>query len=258
MILDCHVHLPSTGLKSTLEWEPCTKDTGAAMAYLRRCGVDSLVGSSTRALLAQSPEEVRTGNDETARTALEYPDFVVPACQLNTNFQRDAIEELLRCKSVLGMIWIGELCGYIGGYSYDTSSFRQVILTATEMDMIVQIHDDSSEDMARLLAEFPKTTFVLAHLGDSPQEVEERIALAARFENLYLDISGHGYQRMGVLELAVRQAGHERVLFGSDFTINDPAGVIARIQTADFDDETKAGILGGNVSRLLKEHGWKN
>src|SRR5512141_391058 len=124
MILDCHVHLPSAGLKSTLEWESYTKDTDAAIAYLRRCGVDGLVGSSTRALLAQSPEEVRAGNDETAQTALEYPDFVIPACQLNTNFQRDAIEELLRCKSVLGMIWIGELCGYIGGYSYDTSSFR--------------------------------------------------------------------------------------------------------------------------------------
>jgi uncharacterized protein len=258
MILDCHVHLPSAGLKSTLEWEPCTRDTDAAMAYLRRCGVDGLIGSSTRALLAQSPEEVRAGNDETAQAALDYPGYVVPACQLNTNFQKEAMEELRYCKSTLGMVWIGELCGYIGGYSYDTASFRQVIGMATEMDMIVQIHDDSAEDMARLLAEFPKTAFVLAHLGDSPEEVEGRIALAARFENLYLDICGHGYQRMGVLELAVHQAGRERVLFGSDFTINDPAGVIARIQAADFDAETKAGLLGGNVSRLLKEHGWKN
>lgn len=258
MILDCHVHLPSTGLKSTLEWEPCTKDTDAAMAYLRRCGVDGIVGSSTRALLAQSPEEVQAGNDETAQTAFEYPGYVVPACQLNTNFQKESIEELHRCKSILGMVWIGELCGYIGGYSYDTDSFRQVIGMATEMDMIIQIHDDSSEDMARLLAEFPTTTFVLAHLGDSPEEVEERIALAARFENLFLDICGHGYQRMGVMELAVRQAGRERVLFGSDFTINDPSGVIARIQAADFDAETKAGLLGGNLSRLLKAHGWKN
>ena len=99
---------------------------------------------------------------------------------------------------------------------------------------------------------------MLAHLGDAPEEVEERIGLAARFPNLYLDICGHGYQRMGVLELAVRQAGRERVLFGSDYTINDPAGVIARIQVADFDAETKDGLLGGNLSRLLNEHGWKN
>jgi predicted TIM-barrel fold metal-dependent hydrolase len=228
------------------------------MIYLRRCGVDFIVASSTRALLAQSPEEVVAGNDETVKTAREYPGFVVPACQINTNFQRESIEELYRCYRTLGMIWLGELCGYIGGYSYDTDSFRKAIRAATQMDMIVQIHNDSSEDMARLLAEFPETTFVLAHLGDAPEEVEERIALAARFRNLYLDICGHGYQRMGVLELAVRQAGRERVLFGSDFTINDPAGVIARINAADFDTETKAGILGDNLSSLLEKHGWKN
>ena len=98
----------------------------------------------------------------------------------------------------------------------------------------------------------------LPTLGDSPEEVEERIGLAARFPNLSLDICGHGYQRMGVLELAVQQAGSGRVLFGSDYTINDPAGVIARIQAADFNAETKAGLLGGNLSRLLGEHGWKN
>ncbi len=258
MIFDCHVHLPSPGLKRTLEWEPCTTDIGAAMVYLRRCGVDGIVASSTRSLLAQTPEEVQAGNDELAQASRQNPDFVVPACQVNTNFPQQAIEELYRCKNKLGMIWVGELCGYIGGYSYDTPSFREAIRVATEMDMIIQIHDDSAEDMARLLAEFPKTTFVLAHLGDAPEEVEERISLAARFQNLYLDICGHGYQRMGVLELAVRQAGRERVLFGSDFTINDPAGVIARIQAADFDAETKNGLLGGNLSRLLNEHGWKN
>lgn len=99
---------------------------------------------------------------------------------------------------------------------------------------------------------------MLAHIGDSPEEVEERIGLAARFPNLFLDICGHGYQRMGVLELAVCQAGSGRVLFGSDYTINDPAGVIARIQAADFGAQTKAGLLGGNLSRLLGEHGWKD
>jgi predicted TIM-barrel fold metal-dependent hydrolase len=86
--------------------------------------------------------------------------------------------------------------------------------------MVVQIHDDSAADIARLLAGFPGATFVLANLDDSPEGVEERIGLAARFPNLYRDISGHSYQRMGVLELAVQQAGSERVLFVSDYTLS--------------------------------------
>jgi hypothetical protein len=258
MIMDCHVHLPSPGLNQTLEWEPCTSGIESAVAYLRRCGVTGIVASSMRALLAKTPDEVSAGNDEIALASRARPSFITPACQVNTNFPEDALAELRRCHDELGMVWVGELCGYIGGYSYTTTAFGDVLHLATELDMVVQIHNDSASDMACLCADFPKTTFVLAHLGDSPEEVEERIGLAARFSNLSLDICGHGYQRMGVLELAVRQAGSGRVLFGSDYTINDPAGVIARIQAADFDAETKAGLLGGNLSSLLGEHGWKN
>jgi len=258
MILDCHVHLPSPGLKRTEEWEPCTADTEAAIAYLRRCGIGGIVASSARGLLAQTPEEVIAGNDETAQANQQNAGFVIPACQVNTNFPNEAIEELRRCRDKLGMVWVGELCGYVSGYSYATPAFADALRTATGLGMVVQIHNDSSSDMARLLTEFPQTTFVLAHLGDSPEEVEERIGLAARFPNLYLDICGHGYQRMGVLELAVRQASADRVLFGSDYTVNDPAGVIARIQLADFDAETKEKLLGGNLAHLLTERGWKD
>jgi hypothetical protein len=258
MILDCHVHLPSPGLNQTMEWEPCTPGTEAAIGYLQRCGETGIIGSSMRALLAQTPEEVTAGNDEAAGAARAYPGFIIPACQVNTNFPGDAIAELRRCREVLGMVWLGELCGYIGGYSYATTAFGDVLQLATELDMIVQIHNDSASDMARLCNNFPHTTFVLAHLGDSPEEVEERIGLAVRFPNLYLDICGHGYQRMGVLEMAVRQAGRDRVMFGSDYTINDPAGVIARIQAADFDAQTKDRLLGGNLSSLLGKHDWKN
>lgn len=258
MILDCHVHLPSPGLNQTLEWEPCTPGIESAVAYLQRCSVTGIVASSIRALLAQTPDEVAAGNDEIALAACTHPGFIIPACQVNTNFPDEAMAELRRCHDELGTVWLGELCGYIGGYSYATPAFWDVLHLATDFDMVVQMHNDSAGDMARLCSDFPKTTFVLAHLGDSPEEVEERIGLAVRFPNLFLDICGHGYQRMGVLELAVRQVGGGRVFFGSDYTLNDPAGVIARIQAADFDAETKSGLLGRNLSRLLGEHGWKN
>jgi hypothetical protein len=257
-ILDCHVHLPSPGLKQTWEWAPYTPDTEAALAYLHKCGVEEIVANSMRAQLAQIPEEVVAGNDEMAQAAQHNPGCVIPACLVNTKFPQESLAELRRCHNTLGMVWLGELCGYVGGFSYDTQAFAAAIRLPTEMDMVVQIHDDSASDMARLCADFPQTTFVLAHLGDSPEEVAERIGLAEQFSNLYLDISGHGYQRMGILELAVRKAGCDRVLFGSDYTINDPAGVIARIQAANFDAETKAKLLGGNLTRLLAEHGWRN
>ena len=110
-------------------------------------------------------------------------------------------------------------------------------------------------EMDRICSEFPGLDLVLPHLGDSVSEVQERCELATRHKRLYLDLSGHGVQRMGVLDLAVRCAGPDRVLFGSDYTINDPAAVIATIRASYLDDEAKRSVLGGNVIRLLAERG---
>jgi predicted TIM-barrel fold metal-dependent hydrolase len=254
-IFDCHVHLPSPGLGYTWEWEPFTLDVPSAINYLKKCGVDRVLANSVRGEIATSAAEMIAGNDEIAQIAQDYPDYVIPACLINTNYPAEALRELKRCRHELKIAWIGELCGYAGGYTYDTQAFSDAIRLATDLDMVVHIHNDDDGDMGRLCREFPAATFVLAHLGDEPDEVRRRINLTVRYPNLYLDICGNGFERMGVLEYAVKTAGPERVLFGSDFTINDPSGVIARVQNADFDEDTCRKILGGNLSRLLTERG---
>ena len=255
MILDCHVHLPSPGLARVWEWQPFTADIAAALRYLRRCRVDRAIANSMRGEVARTPEEMRAGNDEAAAAARSHPGALVPACLVNTNFGQEAVAEIERCHRELGMVWLGELCGYVGGYTYDTVAFARVLARASDLKMVVQIHSEGWDEMDRLCREFPRVAFVLAHLGDSPEECARRCELAARHANLCLDVSGHGIQRMGVLDLAVRCAGPERVLFGSDYTINDPAAVIATIEHSYLDEETKAKILGGNARRMLEERG---
>ena len=254
-IFDCHVHLPSPGLGRAWEWAECTPDVAAAVQYLRHCDIDGVLANTVRGEVAATPAEMVAANDEIAQIAENYRDTVVPACLVNTNFPAESLIEIRRCHDELGMVWLGELCGYASGYRYDTLGFTDAVRLATDLNMVVHIHNDDALDMDRLSLEFPDTVFVLAHLGDSPHDVKARIGLSERHPNLYLDISGHGYQRMGVLELAVRVAGADRVLFGSDYTVNDPAGVIARIRMAGFDEDTRPKILGGNVLRLLAQRG---
>jgi len=56
-----------------------------------------------------------------------------------------------------------------------------------------------------------------------------------------------------VLEYAVKSIGTERVLFGSDFSINDPSTVIARIKNSFLSNEQKQKIFcrksGGIVEK---------
>jgi predicted TIM-barrel fold metal-dependent hydrolase len=255
MIFDCHVHLPSPGLEKSWEWQPFTPDVAAAVEYLRRCGVDRAIANSMRGELAKTPDEMIAGNDEAAQAAQRHPDMLVPACLVNTDLGDEALAEIRRCHDELGMAWIGELCGYASGYAYHTNAFGRVVALAGELNMVVQLHVDDAKEMDRICGASPQVTFVLPHPGDSPAEVVTRCELAAKHANLYLDLSGHGVQRMGVLDLAVRCAGPERVLFGSDYTINDPAAVIATIRASYLDDTTKELILGGNTLRLLNERG---
>jgi predicted TIM-barrel fold metal-dependent hydrolase len=257
MIFDCHVHMPSAGLGKSWEWQPFTPDVPAAIRYLRRCGVDRAIANSMRGEVASSPEEMIAGNDESAKMAADNPDLLVPAALINTNFGEAALAELRRCREELGIVWLGELCGYAGGYTYETDNFGRAVTLAGELNMVVQIHADDVSEMDRICSQFPNVTLVLPHPGDSPQEVVARCELAAKHENLYLDLCGHGVQRLGVLDLAVRCAGPDRVLFGSDYTINDPAAIIATIQKSYLDDEVKDKILGGNVLRMLHERGVK-
>lgn len=254
-IFDCHVHLPSPGLRETWEWEPFTPDIPSALAYLHRCGVDKIIANSMRGEIAHSIQEMIEGNNEIAQAAHNYPDMIIPACLINTNFEAESLHELERCRKELNILWVGELCGYAGGYTYDTQAFGKAVRLATKLNMVLHIHNDDFADMDRLCHEFPQTTFILAHLGESPDDVKQRIILTEKHPNLYLDICGNGFERMGILEYAVKIAGPERVLFGSDYTINDPSGVIARIMNSYFDDETKKKILGGNLTRLLAERG---
>jgi predicted TIM-barrel fold metal-dependent hydrolase len=77
--------------------------------------------------------------------------------------------------------------------------------------------------------------------------------MVAANPNFYLDTSGYGHDRVGVLEYAVNTIGPDRVLFGSDFSINDPSTVIARIKNSFLTTEQKQKIFSGNLQDLLKK-----
>jgi predicted TIM-barrel fold metal-dependent hydrolase len=93
------------------------------------------------------------------------------------------------------------------------------------------------------------------HFGDSHEgeHIFKRIDALAAHPNTYLDTSGYGHDRVAMLEYAVKTIGPDRVLFGSDFSINCPATVIARIENAFITDQQKKQILSGNLQALLRK-----
>jgi predicted TIM-barrel fold metal-dependent hydrolase len=55
----------------------------------------------------------------------------------------------------------------------------------------------------------------------------------------------------GVVEMAVRELGPERVVYGSDVGGRSFASQLAKVMGADIPDSAKELVLGGNLRRLL-------
>jgi predicted TIM-barrel fold metal-dependent hydrolase len=252
-IFDAHLHIPSDN-GVNFQWHLVTKNMGEFVAYLDKCGVRRGVISSSAANKAESPDDYRNGNREVARYAEKYKGRFRGSCVITPFRTDEALREIETCAKQYGFRWLGECCNYMTGYQYDTPEWAQVMKLATELKMVVQIHANTKE-MQYLAETFPETTIVFPHLGSNIKDILARIAIVARHRNTYIELSGSGHERVGIVEKAVQEIGADRVLYGSDFTINEPSGVIMRVKNAFLTPEDREKILFRNVERLLAQAG---
>jgi hypothetical protein len=249
-IFDAHLHIPSDNGEN-FQWHLVTRNMTEFVAYLDKCGVRRGVISSSWSNKAQTPEDYRQGNREVAKYVDHYQGRFRGSCVVTPFRIDEALREIEYCHRQYGFVWLGEFCNYMTGYRYDTPEWTEVMKLATKLNLVVQIHTNVRE-MQYLAETFPDTTIVFPHLGGNRDDIFARIGIVARHKNTHIDLSGSGIERVGILERAVREIGADRVLYGSDFTINEPAAVIARVKNAFLTAEDREKILFRNVSRLLE------
>lgn len=252
-IFDAHLHIPSDNGEN-FQWHLITRNMKDFVDYLDRCGVRRGVISSSWSNKAQTPEDYRQGNREVVKYAEQYQGRFRGSCVITPFRIDEALREIEECHKQFGFVWLGEFCNYMTGYRYDTPQWAQVMELATDLNLVMQIHA-TTEEMKYLVENFPRTTIVFPHLGRSKEDIFARIEIVAKHKNTYIDLSGSGIERVGILEKAVKEIGAPRVLYGSDFTINEPSGVIARVDNAFLTPEERELILFRNVEHLLSRSG---
>ena len=252
-IFDAHLHIPSDNGEN-FQWHLVTRNMPEFVAYLDKCGVRRGVISSSWSNKAQTPEDYRNGNREVAKYVERYKGRFRGSCVITPFRIQEALREIEDCRKQHGFVWLGEFCNYMTGYKYDTPEWAQVMRLAARLNYVVQIHTNTQE-MQYLAETFPETTIVFPHLGGNQKDIFARIAIVAQHQNACIDLSGSGIERVGILERAVKEIGADRVLYGSDFTINEPSAVIARVRNAFLTPADREKILFRNVERLLARAG---
>src|SRR4029453_4185791 len=102
-------------------------------------------------------------------------------------------------------------------------------------------------DLVELAKRHPGANFMCAHTGGDWERVIRNLR---ETQNVPGGIAGFD-PTSGVLEMAVRELGPERVVYGSDVGGRSFASQLAKVMGADIPDSTKELVLGGNLRRLL-------
>ena len=239
MIIDCHCHA-GKGDGLTGPW-----DTAAPLdGYLRWAapfGIDRTV------LFAAFHSDYRTANREVARIVKSRPDRFYGFAFIHPARDRGRVGLLVR-EAV-------EQHGFRGikVHRHDARITREICDAARAWRMPVLYDVMGEVSVVELLAtEYPDVNFIIPHLGSFADDWHAQracIDVLTRHPNVYTDTSG--VRRFDLLVEAVRRAGPEKVLFGSDGPWLHPGIELFKVRALGLEPRDERKIAGGNIMRIL-------
>ena len=253
-IIDFHTHPFTENINNICAHkEYCNMSPENTMRDMKELGISKICGS----VLCMSKDyendwqAVKASNECALELKKLYGDFYVPGFHIHPDYLKESCEEIERMSS-LGLKLVGELVPYLHGWeSYTTKNLDEIIDLATQHNMIVSFHSQGEDEMDELVKKHPKTVFVAAHPGEYGEFARhmERMKMS---ENYYLDVSGYGIFRHGMLRHAIDLFGAERFLFGSDYPTCNPAMYIGSVLLDNLiTDSEKELVLAKNAKRIL-------
>lgn len=252
-IIDFHMH-PFRDAEHCLNFYPEMEalDVPGMRRQLAAAGITHICGSVLqRPFRLDGFASLHRLNREALALREVLGDFYTPGFHIHPAFAAESCREIAEMHAQ-GVRLIGELVPYMHEWGVDFSArnWMDIMDEAEPYGMLCSYHTPFAFDMEQMIAEHPNTTFIAAHPGDSDR-VPEHIALMQRHENLYLDLSGTGLFRFGLVKHLVQTVGADRILFGTDYPICNPRMYVQAVLGEDIPDEAKEKILYRNAKRIL-------
>lgn len=259
-IIDFHTH-PFKNAKTNIcqHKEFCNMGTENTVKIFEELGVSKICGSvvSVRPFENRNNwDEIKSNNDMALELKKLYGDFYIPGFHIHPFYIEKSIKEMERMNK-LGIKLIGELVPYLDGWEdYASPEFSQLLDEAGKRNMIVNFHSaigDVGNDMLDIMVKNHKDVlFVAAHPGEY-EDFMRHIDRMKMYENYFIDLSGYGLFRYGMLRHAIDCVGVDRILFGSDYPTCSPAMYIGGVLLDKLiTDSEKEKIFSLNARRILK------
>lgn len=248
-IWDLHTHL--SGVPGRTPDERMAK----LVEYAERMGIARIVvfmGMEWQ--YEPTPDECRRANDEVLQALSHYHDRAFGFVYLNPKYAKESLDELERCVAngpMVGVkLWVATHC--------NAPELDPLVARAAELNAVVFQHtwvkitgnlpgESTPMDLAELAARHPGATLICGHTGG---DWEIGVRAVRPHPNIYVDLGG-GDPAAGFTEMAVRELGADRVLFGSDAGGRSFASQLAKVYGARISDEDRRKIFSENLKRIL-------
>ena len=191
------------------------------------CHVASILGSFgfRSPTYFPSPEDVVAGNDAMLALCRKHGPLVRMLVCVNPNHTAHAKKEIQRCADA-GAVGIK----LAASRRCDDPLLDPICALAAKLKLPILHHIwqhrrrewpnqeiSDGADLARLARRHPSVTFILAHIGGGGDYQHSFVAVR-EVPNIVADTSGSGVDR-GMLDEAVAALGSQRLLWGSDITM---------------------------------------
>jgi len=246
-IIDFHAHIgPYFNMHIPVS------DPDGMVRLMDRCGIDKSICSATPAICA----DLVYGNDVMLDAIRRHRGRLYGACTVNGNYPELSVDELGRCFAedrdvkYVKMHPILALCRMndtrMKGIYEFAAKRRLFILAHTWLDNDAYGNLDLFTGTAR---DYPGINWLMGHSG-GPFAGCRAAEIARELPNVFLDLTISSCPARQI-EFFVREAGSERVIFGTDNPFIDPRPQIGRVFLADITREDMLNIVGRNVRRHI-------
>lgn len=201
-----------------------------------------------------TPDQFRRENDQVIQALSHWHDRAFGFAYLNPNHVDASLEEIDRCVAngpLIGIkLWVARRC--------HEPELDPIIRRAGELKAAIYQHtwykvqgndpgESTPADLAALAARHPHVPIICGHTGG---DWERGIRAVRPHKNVSIGIGGFD-PTAGAVEMAVRELGAERVIYGSDVGGRSFSSQLAKVLGAEITQPEKELILGKNLKSML-------
>lgn len=212
-----------------------------------------------------TPHFYKENNDTVIEAVGRYPDRLLGLCCVDV-FSPGAVEEVKRCLDA-GLSGVGELAFYQSGIGAEVlSRLSPIMALCRDKNRPVMIHTNepvghaypgkTPNTLAQIYAlakAFPENVIILAHWGGGiffysllKKEVRETL------KPIWYDTAASPFlYEPGIYQTAVRLAGADKILWGTDYPLLSPGRYFQELDQAGVNEADRKRILGENAARLF-------